>query len=99
MARLKKRKDGRYQRKVTLSSGKQKFVYGKTIAEVNAAAIALMNHDTAGLEVVYKSLVGEWAKLWLKNYKSDYEPLPSKCTGIAIIFISWNRSDTWNSET
>ena len=26
MARLKKRKDGRYQRKVTLSNGKQKFV-------------------------------------------------------------------------
>ena len=43
MARLKKRKDGRYQRKVTLSNGKQKFVYGKTIAEVNAAANALMN--------------------------------------------------------
>ena len=51
MARLKKRKDGRYQRKVTLSNGKQKFVYGKTIAEVNAAANALMNQDTAGLEV------------------------------------------------
>ena len=45
MARLKKRKDGRYQRKVTLSNGKQKFVYGKTIAEVNAAANALMNQD------------------------------------------------------
>ena len=50
MARLKKRKDGRYQRKVTLSNGKQKFVYGKTIAEVNAAANALMNQDTAGLD-------------------------------------------------
>ena len=51
MARLKKRKDGRYQRKVTLSSGKQKFVYGKTIAEVNAAANALMNiEDPPGLK-------------------------------------------------
>ena len=71
MARLKKRKDGRYQRKVTLSNGKQKFVYGKTIAEVNAAANALMNQDTAGLEVGDHTLVGEWAKIWLKNYKSD----------------------------
>ena len=93
MARLKKRKDGRYQRKVTLSNGKQKFVYGKTIAEVNAAANALMNQDTAGLEVGDHTLVGEWAKIWLKNYKSDLR------AGIAIISTSWNRSDTWNSET
>ena len=54
-----------------MSSGKQKFVYGKTIAEVNAAANALMNQDTAGLEVGDHTLVGEWAKIWLKNYKSD----------------------------
>jgi len=94
MARLKKRKDGRYQRKVTLSNGKQKFVYGKTIAEVNAAANALMNQDTAGLEVGDHTLVGEWAKIWLKNYKSDL-----RAATIAIISTSWNRSDTWNSET
>ena len=63
MARLKKRKDGRYQRKVTLSNGKQKFVYGKTIAEVNAAANALMSQDTAGLEVGDHTLVGEYTTL------------------------------------
>ena len=34
----KKRKDGRYQKKVTLSAGKQKIVYGKTIAELNQEA-------------------------------------------------------------
>lgn len=99
MARLKKEKNGRYQRKVTLSNGKQKFVYGKTIAEVNAAANALMNQDTAGLEVGDHTLVGEWAKIWLKTINPIYGPLPSKCTGIAIISTSWNRSDTWNSET
>lgn len=71
MARLKKRKDGRYQRKITLSNGKQKFVYGKTIAEVNAAANAAMSEDGAGLEVGDHTLVGEWAKVWLQNYKSD----------------------------
>ena len=35
---LKKRKDGRYQRRVTLSNGKTKLVYGRTPAEGNAAA-------------------------------------------------------------
>ena len=38
MAKLKKRKDGRYQRKVTLSDGRQKIVYGKTLAELNATS-------------------------------------------------------------
>ena len=71
MARLKKRKDGRYQRKITLSSGKQKIVYGRTLAELNAAADALLSEDKAGLEVNDHTLVGEWAKVWLANYKSD----------------------------
>ena len=32
MAKLKKRADGRYQRKITLSDGRQKVVYGRTLA-------------------------------------------------------------------
>lgn len=45
----KKRKDGRYQKKVTLSAGKQKIVYGKTIAELNQAALAVLEEDRQGL--------------------------------------------------
>lgn len=71
MARLKKRKDGRYQRKITLSNGKQKIVYGRTLAELNAAADALMADDNAGLDVSNHTLVGEWAKVWLTSYKAD----------------------------
>ena len=41
MAKLKKRKDGRYQRKITLSDGRQKIVYGRTLAELNTAEDAL----------------------------------------------------------
>ena len=48
MAKLKKRKDGRYQRKVTLSDGRQKIVYGRTLAELNAAEDALREQDHAG---------------------------------------------------
>lgn len=43
MAKLKKRKDGRYQRKVTLSDGRQKIVYGRTLAELNAAEDSCAN--------------------------------------------------------
>lgn len=71
MARLKKRKDGRYQRKITLSNGKQKLVYGRTLAELNAAADALLADDKAGLDVNDRTLVGEWAQVWITNYKSD----------------------------
>lgn len=71
---LKKRKDGRYQRRVTLSSGKTKMVYGRTQAEVNAAARRAMADDDAGLEVGDTTTVGEWAKIWLTTYKSDLRP-------------------------
>ena len=37
----------------------------------HALASTIMNQDTAGLEVGDHTLVGEWAKIWLKNYKSD----------------------------
>lgn len=71
---LKKRKDGRYQRRVTLSNGKTKMVYGRTQAEVNAAARRAMADDDAGLEVGDSTTVGEWAKIWLTTYKSDLRP-------------------------
>lgn len=67
----KKRKDGRYQRKVTLSDGRQKIVYGKTLAELNAAADALRDEDRQGIKIGDNTLVGEWAKIWLENYKSS----------------------------
>lgn len=71
MAKLKKRKDGRYQRKVTLSDGRQKIVYGRTLAELNTAEDALREQDNAGLQIGDHTLVGEWAKIWLKTYKSS----------------------------
>lgn len=70
MAKLKKRKDGRYQRKVTLSDGRQKLVYGRTLAELNAAEDALRDQDHAGLKVGDHTLVGEWAKVWIDSYKT-----------------------------
>ena len=70
MAELKKRKDGRYQRRITLSNGKTKLVYGRTKAELSAAVRAVQAEDSAGLEVGDHTLVGEWAKIWLDTYKT-----------------------------
>lgn len=67
---MKKRKDGRYQKKVTLSDGRQKLVYGRTIAEVNQAADALRDQDRQGLVVGDTTTVDEWAKTWITTYKS-----------------------------
>ena len=67
--KLKRRADGRYQRKVTLSDGRQKIVYGRTEAELKAAVSSLLSEDDAGLQVGDHTLVGEWAKIWLNSYK------------------------------
>jgi len=69
MAKLKRRADGRYQRKLTLSDGSIKFVYGKTLAELNAAEDEVRALDDKGMNVNDHTLVGEWAKIWLDTYK------------------------------
>ena len=70
----KKRKDGRYQRKITLSDGRQKIVYGRTLAELNAAADAVRDEDKQGISVGDNTLVGEWARIWFDKYKSGLRP-------------------------
>lgn len=67
---MKKRKDGRYQKKVTLSDGRQQIAYGRTIAGVNQAASALLEQDRQGLVVGDATTVDEWAKAWKETYKS-----------------------------
>lgn len=70
MAKLKKRKDGMYQKSVLLSTGKRKVVYAKTLAELQAKEDIIKSEDKSGLDIGDHTLVGEWAKQWLKVYKS-----------------------------
>ena len=70
MAKLKKRKDGRYQKSVRLANGKTKVVYGKTVAEIQDKARRLLQQDDAGMIVGDHTLVGDWARTWLTSYKS-----------------------------
>lgn len=74
MAKLKKRADGRYQRRITLSDGRSKLVYGRSLAALNEAEEAVRAEDRSGLVVGDHTLVGEWAKVWIETYKSGLRP-------------------------
>ena len=55
---MKKRKDGRYQKSITLANGKPKVVYGRTVAEIQDKARRLLQQDDAGMIVGDHTLVG-----------------------------------------
>ena len=56
MAELKKRKDGRYQRRVTLSNGKTKLVYGRTKAQkAGSAELPLLPSEHFFPEALFRS--------------------------------------------
>lgn len=66
---MKKRPDGRYQAKITLPGGKVKFVYGRTIREVNEAKEALKMQYALGVIPDNKITVREWAEKWWRTVK------------------------------
>lgn len=68
---MKKRKDGRYQKKVILPDGQVKFVYDTNPAGVNAKAKALIKEAETGVKVGDNTKVGEWATEWFQTYKSS----------------------------
>ena len=76
--KLTRRPDGRYQKRITLSNGKTRLVYGRTEAELKAAVRSVQAQDEAGLEVGNHTLVGEWAKIWLRSYKQGLRPATTK---------------------
>ncbi|NSW83106.1 MAG: tyrosine-type recombinase/integrase [Syntrophothermus sp.] len=67
---MKKRPDGRYQAKITLPGGKTKFVYGRTIREVNEKKEALkMQYAPGVVPDSSKITLQEWAEKWWKTVK------------------------------
>ena len=67
---MKKRKDGRYQTKVTLLNGKYKFIYGKTAKEVKVKKEQLLLQvSMGGTRINDKITVQDWAEKWWKIAK------------------------------
>ena len=71
---MKKRADGRYQRKLLLPSGRTRTVYGRTLAELKRAEDLARDEDRAGLKVGDTTTVAQWAAMWLQTYKGDLRP-------------------------
>lgn len=68
---MKKRKDGRYRRAVTLPDGTLKYVYATNIPALNSKVREMRKEADAGVLVDDNTLTGEWAARWLKTYKSS----------------------------
>ena len=67
---MKKRADGRYQRKITLPDGTQKHVYGTSPAEVNRKAKEIERAFETGIDLSDRTTVAQWAIKWVQEYKS-----------------------------
>ncbi len=67
---MKKRADGRYQRKITLPDGTQKHVYGTSPAEVNRKAKEIERAFETGIDLSDRTTVAQWATKWVQEYKS-----------------------------
>lgn len=72
MGKLTKRADGRYQRRVTLSDGTKKVVYGKSEPEVNRKVRELEKADSSGVVIGDTTTVAQWSITWLKTYKAEF---------------------------
>ena len=74
---MKKRKDGRYQKRVTLPGGKSKLLYGKTQKEVIAKSDRLKLDYALGKDLASGHLtLSEWLGTWwgsCKQGKTGYK--------------------------
>lgn len=68
---MKKRKDGRYVKKITLPDGQKKFVYGKSPHEVTQKERELLKEYESGVVVGDETTVGQWAEVWFETYKGE----------------------------
>lgn len=71
MGKYKKRKDGRYVTSVVVN-GKKKYIYGKTITEVDMKLSQIKTDSSRGMYSDDKGMtVKKWGKKWLETYKKD----------------------------
>lgn len=75
MAKYKKRSDGRYVTSIMLNldgEKKKKYVYGKTIKEVDDKIAELRSQANKGIVVDDRSItLAQWAQMWYSLYKSN----------------------------
>lgn len=68
MANLKKRKDSRFTRTITIE-GRRMFIYGKTKDEADAKWLKIKNDLEKGLKINPKMTLSQWMIIWYDLYK------------------------------
>ena len=68
---MKKRADGRLEKKLVLPNGKTKTIYGKTENEIAEKLYKLRKEHDAGLELDDSTKVYEWCKTWYDTLIKD----------------------------
>lgn len=68
MGKIKKRPDGRYQTSITIN-GKRKYIYGKTLKEVNDKKSIIEEDSSQSLFYNDKITLSEWIEIWYKKKK------------------------------
>ena len=69
-----KRADGRYQAKIYLGKGKYKFVYAKSVKELEAAVLEVKTQLHSGVDVAaQRDTFGDWAAYYLRQRQKDFE--------------------------
>lgn len=69
-----RRPDGRYQSKVYLGKGKYKFIFAKTVKELEAAVLEVKEQLHRGIDVAAeRDTFGDWAAYYLRQRQRDHE--------------------------
>jgi len=68
---MKKRKDGRLEKKIVLPNGRTKTIYGKSEIEIAEKVYQLRKEHDAGLELDDSTKVHDWCKTWYDTLIKD----------------------------
>lgn len=75
MQKYTRRPDGRYQSKVSLGSGQYKYVYAKSVKELEAKLKQIYTQLGKGLDIAaQRDTFGNWSQRWLRLKQAEVSP-------------------------
>ena len=75
MQKYTRRPDGRYQSKVSLGSGQYKYVYAKSVKELESKLKQLYTQLGKGLDIAaQRDTFGNWSQRWLRLKQAEVSP-------------------------
>lgn len=75
MQKYTRRPDGRYQSKVSLGAGQYKYVYAKSVKELEAKLKQIYTQLGKGLDIAaQRDTFGNWSQRWLRLKQAEVSP-------------------------